>query len=265
MKPAFALLFFFVGILALGAAGPSNHKRFRSISCEGSYRHHLQGICTNGKNALYWCFTTTLVKTDVAGSVLKKVPVGNHHGDLCHHAGKVYVAVNFGNFNDPLGNADSWVYVYDALDLTLLAKHPTPEVFHGAGGIAYGAGKFIVVGGLPDGVRENYLYEYDGEFNFVKRHVLKSGTTRLGIQTAAFSGGQWWFGCYGDPKILLKTGKGFRVVERFEFDCSLGIVGGGGGFLVARGQCSQEKGCTGKLLLAEEDTEKGLAIQPEPL
>ncbi|NQT12292.1 MAG: hypothetical protein HQ582_06070, partial [Planctomycetes bacterium] len=87
---------------------------FHNAKCEGSYRHHLQGICTNGEDAIYWPFTTSLVKTDRDGKVEKKVAVANHHGDLCYRDGKLYVAVNLGRFNDPKGNADSWVYVYDA-------------------------------------------------------------------------------------------------------------------------------------------------------
>ena len=37
---------------------------FGPVSCEGAYTHHLQGVCTDEKDALFWCFTTTLVKTD---------------------------------------------------------------------------------------------------------------------------------------------------------------------------------------------------------
>ena len=87
------------------------------VLCEGTYQHHLQGVCTDEKS-IYWSFTTTLVKTDMEGTLLKQVPVANHHGDLCFHDGKLYVAVNLGKFNDPEGNADSWVYVYDAETLT---------------------------------------------------------------------------------------------------------------------------------------------------
>ena len=93
--------------------------------------------------------------------MLHKVPVANHHGDLCLHDGKLYVAVNLGKFNDPAGNADSWVYVYRADDLAFVARHAVPEVFHGAGGIGMHGGRFFVVGGLPDDIRENYVYEYD--------------------------------------------------------------------------------------------------------
>ncbi len=34
--------------------------------------------------------------------------------------------------------------------------------------------RFYVVGGLPDGVEENYVYEYDAEFQFVKKHIISS-------------------------------------------------------------------------------------------
>src|SRR5690606_21202490 len=103
---------------------------------------------------IYWSFTTRLVKTDRQGSVLHEVPVANHHGDLCTVDGKIYVAVNLGKFNDPDGNADSWIYVYNAEDLSLLDKHAVQEVFHGAGGIGAHDGRFYVVGGLPSGLDE---------------------------------------------------------------------------------------------------------------
>jgi outer membrane protein assembly factor BamB len=232
------------------------------IECEGKYQHHLQGVCSDDAEAIFWCFTTQLVKTDDTGKVIRQVPVGNHHGDLCFHEGKVFVAVNFGKFNRAEGNAVSWVYAYNASDLSLSAKYPVPEVFHGAGGIAYHNGKFIVVGGLPPGFAENYAYEYDEQFKFVKKHVLQSGYTLMGIQTAAFADGHWWFGCYGEPKILLKADEPFKKVERFEFDCSLGIVPlSSGRFLVARGACSKEAGCSGRLLLAQSDPRRGLVIE----
>jgi hypothetical protein len=164
------------------------------------------------------------VKTNPSGKVEKQIAVLSHHGDLCFHGGKVFAAVNFGKFNRAEEDADSWVYVYDADDLSLTAKHSVPEVFYGAGGIAFHDGKFIVVGGLPPGFEENFAYEYDKQFNFVKKHVLKSGYTLMGIQTAAFADGHWWFGCYGDPRILLKADEALHKVERFEFDGSLGIV-----------------------------------------
>lgn len=251
-------------LTAAPLTAPLAAAEFEPVRCDGTYPHHLQGVCGDDGEALFWSFTTRLVKTDRAGKVLQQIEVGNHHGDCCYLGGKVYVAVNFGRFNHPEGMADSWVYVYDARDLKLLAKHHTPEVFHGAGGIASHDGKFLVVGGLPPGIEENYAYEYDRDFRFVKKHALPSGNTRMGIQTAAFADGHWWFGCYGSPATLLKADAKLEKVERFEFDCSLGIVPlGKERFLVARGPCVKDTGCTGRLILAEADEKRGLRLVEE--
>jgi hypothetical protein len=256
-----------VGLVALAATAllsPSAVAgEFGPVACGGAYAHHLQGVCTDGRAAIFWSFTTALVKTDRAGKVVKRVGVASHHGDLCFHDGTVYVAVNLGKFNDPKGHADSWVYAYDAGDLSLLARHKTPEVFHGAGGVAYRDGKFLVVGGLPAGAKANYAYEYDGRFQFVRRHALGGGYTLMGIQTAAFADGHWWFGCYGAPKVLLRADAALKTVGRFEFDGSLGIVPlTNGKFLVARGGVTKDKRHTGRLVLAESDEKRGLKVIP---
>ena len=245
--------------LMLSSVSAIDAEEFHNVQCEGSYQHHLQGICADNE-AIYWCFTTTLVKTNLDGKLLKKIPVANHHGDLCIHDGKLYVAVNLGKFNDPEGNANSWVYVYDAADLSFVGKHETPEVFFGAGGISVKDDHFFVVGGLPDGVEENYVYEYDGEYAFVKKSVIKSGHTFLGIQTATFANDRWWFGCYGTPKILLVTDADFTFIGRYEYDCSLGIAGiSDGQFLSANGR-SEKQNCTGSVRLAVADETAGLRI-----
>jgi len=72
---------------------------FHATACEGTYPRHLQGICTDGRNSIYWCFTEALVKTDRNGLLIKKVPVASHHGDLGYHDGRVFVATNLGKFN----------------------------------------------------------------------------------------------------------------------------------------------------------------------
>lgn len=248
------------GLLAVLCVASGQAADFHNVTCEGTYPHHLQGVCADS-NSIYWCFTTTLVKTDLNGKLLKQIPVANHHGDLCEHDGKIYVALNLGKFNDPKGNANSWVYVYNASDLSLVTKHETSEVFHGAGGIGYREGHFYVVGGLPDGVEENYVYEYDDQFRFIRKHTIASGHTHLGIQTATFAEGSWWFGCYGDPKILLVTDADFRMLGRYQYDCSLGIAGlPGGKFLSAGGVC-RDKVCTGTVQLAVPDEKQGLRIE----
>jgi hypothetical protein len=236
---------------------------FQSTKCEGVYPGHLQGICTDERDAIFWSWTDTLVKTDARGHVLKQVKVAKHHGDLCFHDGKVFVAVNLGQFNLPAGHADSWVFVYDAGTLAELARHRVPEVVHGAGGIGYHDGRFIVVGGLPVGAKENYLYEYDAKFAFQQRHVLASGYTLMGIQTAAFANGAWWFGCYGVPTVLLRTDPSFQLTGRWQFDAALGIAGlADGRFLIGQNSFARGGGYAGRVVLARPDGEKGLVIAP---
>ncbi len=241
----------------------SEHLTDLKVQCEGTYQHHLQGVATD-RQSIFWSFTTTLVKTDQKGKLIKKKSVANHHGDLCFQNGKIYVAVNLGKFNDPKGNADSWVYVYHAETLQLLARHAVPEAFHGAGGIGYRDQMFFVVGGLPDDVQENFIYQYDSKFKFQKKHVIRSGHTHLGIQTATFAHNRWWFGCYGTPKILITTDAEFRVQGKHEIDCSLGVEGlSNGRLLIASGRCEGKNGCQGSIQTAVPDKRAGFRFEKD--
>ena len=229
------------------------------IQCEGDYEFHLQGVARDEDGDLYWSFTTELVKTDAAGRLIAKVDVPYHHGDLGYEDGRLYVAVNLGEFNEPAGQADSWVYVFDAESLELLDRHAVPEVVHGAGGMDYRDGRFYVVGGLPAGTIENYVYEYTEDFVFVARHVIASGWTSMGIQTAVWHDDQWWFGCYGEVRTLLTTDASFRLTGHFPFDCSLGIVGvAEGRLLIADGPKTAEGRCLGRVRLVRPDPLQGL-------
>ncbi|MCX6915199.1 MAG: hypothetical protein NT167_19505 [Verrucomicrobia bacterium] len=155
------------------------------------------------------------------------------------------------------------MFVYDADTLAELTRHRVPEVVHGAGGIGYHDGKFIVVGGLPVGVKENYLYEYDTKFVFQQRHVLASGYTLMGIQTAAFANGAWWFGCYGVPAVLLRADPRYQLTGRWQFDAALGILGlADGRFLIGQNSFARGGGYEGRAALARSDAEKGLVFEP---
>jgi arylsulfatase A-like enzyme len=238
---------------------------FHAVRCEGTYSGHLQGVCTNDCDAIYWSFTTELVKTDPDGHIQKKIDVATHHGDLCYLDGKLYVAVNLGQFNLPAGKADSWVFVYDAETLAELARHPVQEAVHGAGGIAWHDGKFLVVGGLPIGSKENYVFEYDSQFKFQQRRVLASGYTFLGIQTVCWAEGAYWFGCYGSPRILLKADPQLNLTGRWKLDASLGLVAiPGGKLLVASGAKTSDKRNTGTLSVAVPDEQLGLRVLETP-
>lgn len=195
------------------------------IECEGAYGGHLQGVASDGKS-IFWSHTVQLVKTDLHGKAQISIDVPSHHGDLTLYDEKVYVAVELGQFNHPPGKSNPWVYVYASNTLELMQKHPVPELVHGAGGIAFNDGRFVIVGGLPGNLEQNYAFEYDTAFNFLSKHVLFSGQTRLGIQTAHFMDDHWWFGCYGSPNNpgLLKADNQFRLIGQSPKNFSYGIA-----------------------------------------
>lgn len=222
------------------------------IVCEGAYPRHLQGVARDSVGDLYWSFTTTLVKTDSAGHLIQKTDVGRHHGDVCIVGDRLYCAVNKGLFNNPAGKADNWIVVYDTSDLREIGRKAAPIVIHGAGGISSDGEKLIVVGGLPGGVDQNYLYEFDFYLQFQRKYVIESGWTRLGIQTATFAERRWWFGCYGNPPQLVSMDSSFGDLVRSDFDCSFGLVPmGDGEFLVARDKLVRGQGHIGSLLPAQ--------------
>lgn len=184
---------FLTGLLAFIAIWTSGAER---IVCGGEYSGHLQGIAVDGES-IYWSFTSALVKTDLKGKVLASVDVVRHHGDLCVHDGKVYVAVNLTAFNRLCPPGKNFVYEYRAEDLAFVRRYPVDEMIYGAGGIEFADGSFFVVGGLPDTEKSNLICEYTGDFKF-KRRIRLPGWTKRGIQTACFTQGKWFFGCYGN-------------------------------------------------------------------
>ncbi len=246
---------------AMAAAGVPSAGLPTEIVCEGQYPHHLQGLAGNGLDTLYWSFTDVLVKTDLAGKVLARVEVPTHHGDLCLVGDRLYVAWS-NRFNAP--GADSKVYAYDPADLRLVEVVPVPEVTFGAGGLEAKNGHFFVIGGLPQGYEENYVYEYDGDWRPVRTHVLESGYTRLGIQTACFHDDYWWFGCYTveGKRGLLKADADLNLVGTYDVSPAIGLVGWGAGrFLVARHFGAQWQA---KAVWMQPDETRGLVALPGP-
>ncbi|MGN0847404.1 MAG: hypothetical protein ACI4RA_08495 [Kiritimatiellia bacterium] len=174
-----------------------------TIVCEGTYDGHLQGVATDG-DFIYWPFTKTIVKTDLAGKVVATTRGPSHQGDCCLKDGLLYVAVNLGRFNTETGGVGE-VRAYDTRDLSLKHTWKVPELVHGAGGMTWKDDRFYVVGGLPPTHTKNYVYEYAPDFKFLKRHDLETGYTYLGIQTATFARGRFIFGCYSTNEHPIRT------------------------------------------------------------
>lgn len=248
---------------------------------------HLQGIATNGIDAIFWSFTDKLVKTDTAGNTLYAVDVIDHHGDLTYAVTStgqrsVFVAVNDrespnpGQFNvlHPNNPPRQWIYEYDADNLALKNQYSVKEVLYGAGGVAFHDGKFLVVGGQPGSETKNYVYEYDQSFQFVKMYALETGNTDRGIQTAEFGAGHWWFGTYlvqDGVRQLLKFDQSLPLdqFEQFSFSASYGIAAlENGQFLIATTHSRDNGDIFGRVHLAVPDSTAGMKIiqipVPEP-
>ena len=208
---------------ALAAVAPPDE-----IVCEGVYDGHLQGTDAAGTN-VWWSFTKTLVRTDLSGRILASRSVAHHHGDLCVNGDLVYVAVNIGRFNSEKRGV-SCVIAYDAMTLDAV-KMWTVDQPHGAGGMTWMGDRFYVVGGLPPTHERNYVYEYDADFRFLKRHELDTGFTWMGIQTATVVGGEFLFGVYGDfanPYGVLRCPADLTSFRRYRGDGSVGFARIGG-------------------------------------
>ncbi|MBP7562020.1 MAG: hypothetical protein KBA64_16260 [Armatimonadetes bacterium] len=241
-------------ILIVGAPAPAELPA--RIDCGGSYPGHLQGIATDGEATVYWSFTTVLVRTDLAGNVLTTVDVPNHHGDLCYLDGRLYVAVS-DKFNEE--GAESRVCVYDARSLELLETHSIPVVTYGAGGMTHRDGRFYVIGGLEPGLEVNTVYEFGPEFEGCVEHVLDSGYTLMGIQTAAYHQGRFYFGCYGDTPLLVAD-DGLKLLGHFEGECCLGVASWDKEHLLVGRNRRTDDGYVGWALLAAPDDDRGLIV-----
>lgn len=229
----FMFSFVLTAVCAGAASLRADAAEAKGIVCEGEYGGHLQGVATDG-TAIYWSFTETLVRTDLTGKRLAAFDVPSHHGDLCVKAGVVYVAVNLGTFNQEAAG-ESFVFSYDAKTLRPRRRWRL-DMPHGAGGMTWKDDHFFVVGGLPATHERNYVYEYDEAFRLVRRHELETGYTWMGIQTAAYENGRFYFGFYGTsgcPNGVLACPADLGSFTRYTGRGDVGIITLGGKFLLA--------------------------------
>ena len=176
-----------------------------TITCGGDGPRHLQGVTCDG-SAIYWSYTTRLVKTDLTGAQLAAVDVPGHSGDLCVHLGKVYIATEEGRYVRE-SNFKQEVRVYDAATLNLLKKYNIDADCSAKGllssSIEYANGRFWLAMGQESGSTDtkNYVLEYTPSFELVATHELQTGNTQYGLQTIAYHDGKFYVGTYSGANV----------------------------------------------------------------
>ena len=176
-----------------------------TITCKGDGPSHLQGVACDG-SAIYWCFTTKLVKTDLAGTQIAAVDVVGHSGDLCVHNGKVYIATEEGRFVRS-SNFKQEVRVYDAATLQKIKTYNLDEDCAARGlmvsAIEYANERFwLAMGQAESSVdTKNYVMEYTPSFEYVATHELATGNTQYGLQTIAYHDGKFYIGTYSGANV----------------------------------------------------------------
>ena len=58
----------FILLLSSSHNFAADPKSFANVACEGDYQHHLQGVCTDKKDAVYWSFNAILAQWTVQGA-----------------------------------------------------------------------------------------------------------------------------------------------------------------------------------------------------
>ncbi|MBR2357767.1 MAG: hypothetical protein IKA65_07070 [Lentisphaeria bacterium] len=189
-------------------------------------RQHLQGFQSCGKY-IYWVFSQSMVKTDLAGKLIKKVPLHRERGKMVHGGSpalldKLYVPYSGSGFNKRLNGKPSlnFVQVYD-LDLNYIKSIPIPELEYGAGAVTTDGTNFFVTGGRPADLPGNTIYEYSRDFKLLKKHELRFNTFK-GIQTLAFDGKYFYAGCYGSAYMTYRISKDFKQVDYMDLQAQIG-------------------------------------------
>ncbi len=198
----------------------SNLIAAETIHCNGEFRHHLQGFAADD-NAIYWSFTSVLLKTDKTGKPILRCDVASHHGDCCIHDGKLYVAVDrkFAGAKDE----EYFIYVYDCHDLAFMRRIPVLEGGGGVDGIVFVKGFFYLAEGKPRDSEQpfNRVHKFTPDFQQKVTTFKVPGKTSYGVQAMTYAGGWFWLGTYGLGTI--QADEDFRVVAERLLGGSVGI------------------------------------------
>ncbi len=192
----------------------------QEIRCDGEFPHHLQGFDADDE-AIYWSFTSVLLKTDKAGNAIRRRDVVSHHGDCCVHRGKLYVAVDrkFAGAKDE----EYFIYVYNCDDLAPVRRIAVLEDGGGVDGIVFVKGFFYLAEGKPRDSEQafNLIHKFTPDFQHKVATFQVPGKTSFGVQAMTYADGWFWLGTYGLGTI--QADEDFRVVAKNLIGASVGV------------------------------------------
>ena len=221
-----ALLAASAALACVAVAGPMPD--VDEIKLPGEYKYHLQDVWRGG-DFLYWAHTSQLVKTDLAGKVLAKADVAEHHAGIEVRDGKVYVAVcvlQGKTGGKTLASSRVTVNVYDADTLKLLEEHVT-DINDRSGSLAILDDGTFLVGCLrppaisPTQVRFHHLGR---DFKLIKSYVLDNVPVKLGIETIKRHGGHYYLNQYLKGGLCIKLDENFKEVARYDVNGTYGLI-----------------------------------------
>ena len=224
MKPYFVLFLLAISIISAGCATTITPVEATSTN---KYHAHLQGVAMNENNEYFWSYTTTLVKTDDKGNVLAEAIVGSHHGDVVCYKDKLYCSFSECDDYSVGANAGSAkIRVFSQDDLRLLDQITISEA-NGIDGIALTPRGFVVAAEPIPAHKsvENFLFEYDHNFNLLAQYAIQTPPTSFGAQAITHAPDGYILTYYGNQ--LLRLNRDFEVIARYKYDSAFGIIADG--------------------------------------
>lgn len=190
-------------VAAVGAQGATT-----TIPLEGDYAGHLQDVWWAG-DTIWWAHTDTLVKTDLAGRILKSAVVGGHHAGLEVKDGRLFTAVCAFN-GEPRDRTTPQCHVmigeYAADTLERIEMHVL-DINDRAGSFCFLADGTCLVGCLRHpALKESEVkfHHLDRDFRLIRTHVIDVGQpVSLGVEVIKRNGNDVHLFIYGGPTVRL--------------------------------------------------------------
>lgn len=231
------------------------------IVLPGEYSGHLQDVCWDGCEYIYWAHTWDIVKTDLKGKILRHVQVEGHNAGCQLKDGKLYVAVCPTEKRKIVAwGPESRLQVneYDANTLALKAKH-VMSANDRAGSLAILADGSFVVGCLrPRNITASQVrfHHVNSNFAVLSTHLIDDLKIKMGIETIKRYGDSLYLFCYGAPIVRLDA-KTFKETGRLGgFNGTCGFIYDGQNFWFGTSKCIKGKkpvAWRSKLVRVEKD------------